>query len=158
MAKYTIKFVWKIKAPLEEVWEAVFNTLTWPEWWKSIRSVKETIRGFDSGEGSLRYYKVRGKLPYRIAFCIMTTNTEPHALIEGDIYGDVKGSIEWRFSKADDFTIVHGAWTVYDSKPITYISAFLLWFLFKWNYKSIFRNGAHNLEKHLRVPVKLHYL
>ncbi len=155
MAKYTIKLVWKIKAPLEDVWDAILNTHNWPKWWKNIRQVKETIRGFDTGTGSLRYYKLRGILPYRITFCIMTTNVVQYEIIEGDIYGDIKGNIEWHFSKENEFIIVHIIWAVHDTKPLTYIASFFFFYLFKWNFKSIFKRGAKSLTRYLKAPAEI---
>lgn len=154
MAKYELKFVWKIKAPLEDVWSIVFNSLAWTNWWKSIMYVNETVKGFDTGEGSLRYYIIKGFLPHNIKYSCITTHVEQYSLIEGDIHGDIKGTIKWRFSEENEFTIIHGIWKVYDTKPLTYLASFLLYFIFKRNYKAIFSDGAKDLGRHLNTAVE----
>ena len=33
MAEYHLLTIWRIEAPLEEVYATIINSLNWPDWW-----------------------------------------------------------------------------------------------------------------------------
>ena len=42
----TYSFVthWRVQAPVEDVWNAIYLSEEWPQWWKDVVHVKETIK------------------------------------------------------------------------------------------------------------------
>lgn len=45
MAEYRLLTIWLIKAPLEEVYAAIHNSLRWPDWWPGMQKVEEVAAG-----------------------------------------------------------------------------------------------------------------
>jgi hypothetical protein len=45
-----------LKASLEDVWNAIHNTLEWPEWWKGVKSVVEIQKNDANGINCIRRY------------------------------------------------------------------------------------------------------
>ena len=35
-SQYSFETKWQLKAPVEEVWNAVYNSLEWQQWWKGV--------------------------------------------------------------------------------------------------------------------------
>ncbi len=150
MANYKFSTVWNIKAPIEKVWDALFDIPKISDWWHSIIKVDETIKGFENGTGSLSHYTLKGFLPHQIKFCTMNSEVVFHKLIVGEIYGDIKGSIRWEFVKDKDHnTTVICTFKIHDTKPLTYFSGFLLFPLYKKNFRFIFKRGEENLNSYL---------
>ena len=54
MIQYKFVTVWRMAAPIEAVWEAIYRSETWPAWWESVRRVVEVARGDDDGIGNVR--------------------------------------------------------------------------------------------------------
>ena len=63
MPDYAFITQWWFDAPIERVWEAIRDSERWPEWWRSVRSVKRIREGDADGIGDVRRYTWRGRLP-----------------------------------------------------------------------------------------------
>jgi hypothetical protein len=59
---------WQIKAPVEEVWDAIYNSLEWPSWWKGVTDAKEVEKGDERGINGVRELTWRSVLPYELKF------------------------------------------------------------------------------------------
>ncbi len=68
VASYEFTTIWRIQAPLEKVWNEIYHTEHWPDWWKGVIAVEESRKGDDLGVGSIRKYTWRTKLPYELIF------------------------------------------------------------------------------------------
>jgi hypothetical protein len=66
--QYSFTTHWQIKAPLPQVWNAIYQSLEWPQWWKGVVAVKAIEEGDENGIGGVREYTWRSILPYRLAF------------------------------------------------------------------------------------------
>ena len=96
MAEYTFLTTWAVDAPIEAVWDAIFESEHWSEWWKGVEKVVELEPGDDDGVGSLQRYTWKSRLPYRLEFDMRTTRVERPHLIEGEAEGDLDGFGRWR--------------------------------------------------------------
>jgi uncharacterized protein YndB with AHSA1/START domain len=36
MADYAFVTIWRFKAPQEKVWDLIFHSENWPEWWPGV--------------------------------------------------------------------------------------------------------------------------
>jgi uncharacterized protein YndB with AHSA1/START domain len=56
MTDYSFTTLWRISAPLERVWDAIYHSERWPEWWRGLESVLEIKPGDSGGVGSVRRF------------------------------------------------------------------------------------------------------
>jgi len=47
--EYRFVTLWKINAPLADVWEIISDTEHFPEWWKAVKKIEILERGDASG-------------------------------------------------------------------------------------------------------------
>ena len=107
MAEYHLLTIWRIEAPVEQVYEAIENTLRWPQWWPSVREVQQRARGMPNGLGNIRRYVWQSKWPYRLMFDVRATHIQKLVAIEGAVEGDLSGVGRWSFSKEGSVCVVH---------------------------------------------------
>ena len=117
MMEYRFVTVWYIEAPLEAVCEAIYSSLSWPQWWANVESVEELVPGNVRGIGSVRRYTWRGRLPYRLTFDIRVIHLVPLAAIEGIASGDVEGKGRWSFTVDGSVTVVRYGLGLSDACP-----------------------------------------
>ena len=71
MSHYSFVTVWKLKAPLAEVWHSIRDSKAWPAWWEGVLEVTEVVPGdafifgpdephqlINSGDEELTYYVI----------------------------------------------------------------------------------------------------
>jgi hypothetical protein len=63
MAHFVYVTLWRIEAPLSEVWDAILHSERWPSWWSSVKQVVELERGNLDGTDNVRRYTWKGRLP-----------------------------------------------------------------------------------------------
>ena len=149
MTSYAFITTWRLEAPLEEVWDAIYHSERWPEWWRGVESVIELEKGTNNGIGNKRRYTWKGVLPYRLTFEICTTAIEHDRLLEGTASGDVVGTGIWRFSRENGTTVVRYEWRVRTTKQWMNLLAPVAGPLFRWNHDKVMRWGAEGLAENL---------
>jgi uncharacterized membrane protein len=149
--RYAFVTKWKIAAPLEEVWDAIYDSENWPGWWKSVLTVKEIEKGDNCGIGSVRVYKLRSPLYYTLSFSLLLTKREDHKILEGLASGDLEGTGAWYFSQSDGVTHVECHWHVRTTIKWMNALGFLLKPLFEFNHKLVMKQGASDLAKLLNA-------
>lgn len=153
MASYDFVTIWRIEAPIEQVWKEIYYTEHWPDWWKGVISVEELKEGDDLGVGSIRRYTWRTKLPYKLIFDIETVKVEPMTYLEGRSSGELDGNGIWQLTEDEQHTIVRYDWQVNTTKLWMNILAPIARPLFEWNHNIVMRWGAESLAKRLGVRV-----
>ena len=149
--KYRFITVWNIEAPIEEVCEAIYHSLNWPQWWRNVVSVEEIARGDARGIGSVRRYTWRGRLPYRLTFDIRVTHTEPLTAIEGIASGDVVGHGRWSFTSDGTVTTVRYEWQVHTTPVWMNLLALFARPFVKWNHDAVMQQGGVALARMLNA-------
>ncbi|GAB3629395.1 polyketide cyclase [Pandoraea terrae] len=153
MNKYRFLTLWRLTAPLPEVWEAIRDAEHWPGWWPCVRSVREMRHGDESGVGTVRQFKWRGALPYSLTFDMRVTRVEPMRLIEGAASGELEGVGRWRFDTEGAVTVVRYDWHVHTRRAWMNRLAPIARPLFKWNHDFVMRRGAQGLADFLNAHV-----
>ena len=74
---------WSSTRRASAVWDAIYETERWPEWWRGVKRAEQLERGDGDGVGSLHRYEWRSGIPYDVAFQTRITRIERPHLIEG---------------------------------------------------------------------------
>lgn len=153
MAEYHLLTIWRIEAPLEEVFAAIEDSLRWPDWWPSVRKVDQTSAGDAKGIGSVRRYVWQGRLPYRVVFDVCATRIDEQAALEGVATGDLAGIGRWKFSSRGKVSIVHYEWHVHSKRWWMNLVAPLARAIFIRNHAQIMKQGGKALARLLKAPL-----
>jgi hypothetical protein len=155
-AQYDFVTRWKVDAPVEQVWTAIYESLSWPEWWKGVVAVQETKPGDERGIGSVRTYTWQGVLPYSLRFQIELTQIEDFAVLSGVATGDLTGTGTWYFVGKDNTCFVEYHWSVHTTKRWMNLLAPLLKPLFTHNHNKVMSWGARGLSEKLQTRVMMY--
>jgi hypothetical protein len=147
------KFIthWQIKAPLNDVWHAIYESTEWPAWWKGMQSVKIIEPNDSNGINGIREYTWKSILPYTLSFKMKITAKEDFKFLQGVAFGELEGYGTWLFMEEHGVTKVQYNWIVKTNKAWMNQFAFLLKPLFKINHDIIMKWGARGLAKKLNA-------
>jgi uncharacterized protein YndB with AHSA1/START domain len=149
MTEYAFTTIWRIDAPVEKVWDLIYRSETWPEWWRGVERVEELRRGGENGIGSVRRYTWKSRLPYRLSFEMTTVRVEPLKMMEGKAHGELEGTGLWTFTTEGAITVVRYDWNVHTTKPWMNLVAPLARPIFRWNHDVVMRWGGEGLARRL---------
>ncbi|HLO83762.1 MAG TPA: SRPBCC family protein [Nostocaceae cyanobacterium] len=149
MATYHVIFFtnWTIAAPIERVWQAIYNYEEWPKWWKYVDSVTKLTEG--EGAAKISRFTWTTPLSYRISFDTKLTTVKPPHMLEFVATGDVEAEGLWQLKSVEGGTLVHHIWTVEITKRWMNPLSIFIRFLMNWNYDVIMREGGEALAKRL---------
>jgi uncharacterized protein YndB with AHSA1/START domain len=142
---YSFLTTWILDAPRDRVWEAIWESQRWPEWWRGVTSVVELEPGGQDGVGKLVRYTWRSRLPYDLTFDMRTTRVSAPHLLEGAASGELVGIGRWRLFAEDSATAVIYEWNVGTTKRWMNALAPLARPAFGWNHDWVMRNGGAGL-------------
>jgi hypothetical protein len=148
-AQYSFVTNWELKAPLEEVWDTIYNSLEWPQWWQGVKSVVEIKPNDAGGVNGVRAYTWKSALPYRLTFSMQLTENEFLKKLKGIAFGELEGTGEWHFSEHNGIVHVQYNWDIVTTKKWMNAFAFLLKPLFRFNHNIVMHWGGTGLAKKL---------
>jgi uncharacterized protein YndB with AHSA1/START domain len=151
VAEYRFLTTWLLEAERERVWDAIYESERWPEWWKGVREAEKLEDGDSNGVGQYGRYVWRAKLPYRVEFFIRTTRVERPTLLEGDANGELAGVGRWHLFEQNGLTAVLYDWNVRTTKAWMNVLAPLARSAFQSNHDHVMRNGGRGLAELLRT-------
>jgi len=158
MQDYRLLAIWRIAAPLAQVFDAVLDSLAWPAWWPGADRVEQLEPGDVNGIGSVRHYTWKGSLPYRLSFRARATRIDTLRFLEAEVDGDLRGSGRWAFSHEAGITTVRYEWCVCTTKPWMNLVAPLTRRVFERNHHALMHQGAEALACRLGARlVDAHY-
>ena len=153
MAKYEFVTIWRFQSPLEPVWEMIYHSERWPQWWKGVERVVRVKEGDENDIGSIYRYTWKSKLPYRLTFEMQLTRVEPMKIIEGTALGELSGTGLWQLSSDGEITTARYDWQVETTKRWMNLLTPIARPLFKWNHNVVMGWGAEGLAKRLGVKL-----
>jgi uncharacterized membrane protein len=151
--QYSFITRWKVAAPIEQVWEAIYQSEQWPEWWKGVKEVSVLQPGNADGIGAVRRYKIQSPFKYLLTFELTLTEYEVQRTLKGDAKGDLVGVGAWHMEEKNGQTEVECHWDVATTKAWMNTFAFILRPAFHYNHTMVMKWGAISLSKKLGVPV-----
>ena len=146
---YSFDTNWELKASLEDVWNAIYNSLEWPQWWRGVKSVIEIQKNDENGISGIRKYTWKSFLPYELKFSMHLTEKEQLKRLKGVAFGELEGTGEWTFTHLDGIVNVHYNWNIITTKRWMNTFAFLLKPVFKFNHDVVMYWGGKGLAKKL---------
>jgi uncharacterized protein YndB with AHSA1/START domain len=149
--RYRFLTTWMLEAPREDVFQALWDSESWPSWWRGVESVLKTEQGDDEGVGSLGHYVWKSKLPYRLKFEMRTTIVDRPRYMEGAADGELAGTGRWRLFEDGGLTAVVYDWDVRTTAPWMNLLAPIARPIFAWNHDYVMRAGGEGLARHLRA-------
>jgi uncharacterized protein YndB with AHSA1/START domain len=149
MAQYEFLTTWCLDAPIDRVWDALYESERWPEWWRGVERVQVLEPGDADRVGELSRYTWKSRLPYRLEFDMRTTRVERPFLVEGTAQGELAGQGRWRLFEARGTTAVTYEWTVETTERWMNLLAPLARPVFAWNHDVVMRNGGVGLARRL---------
>ena len=153
MPEYRFLTTWLLEAERERVWDVVYDSDNWPQWWKGVEEVERLEDPDENGIGQYSRAVWKSKLPYRVEFFVRSTKVEKPFLLQGDASGELAGVGRWRFFEQDGVTAVIYEWYVRTTKPWMNLLAPIAKPLFQVNHDWVMRNGGEGLAKKLGVPL-----
>ena len=147
MAEYRFLTTWLITAPRELVWDAIYDSERWPEWWHGVLAADKLEEGNSTGVGQYGRYVWKSKLPYKLEFHARTTRVEKPHLLEGTVEGELAGIGRWRFFEQDGTTAVLYEWEVETTKAWMNLLTPVARPIFAVNHDYVMRNGGEGLAK-----------
>ena len=156
MSAYNFITIWRVAAPIDNVWNEIYHASEWPTWWRGVESVVELRKGDDNGVGSVHRYTWKSKLPYRLAFDMETIRIEPPFVLEGIAKGELQGHGLWQLSTEGSETVVRYDWSVETTKLWMNLLSPVARSLFEWTHNVVMSWGAQGLARRLGTSVVEH--
>jgi uncharacterized protein YndB with AHSA1/START domain len=153
MAEYRFLTTWLLHAPRESIWDAIYESEKWPEWWHGVLEAEKLEEGDESGVGQYGRYVWKSKLPYRLEFFVRTTKVERPHLLEGNASGELAGLGRWRLFEREGVTAVLYEWNVGTTRAWMNLLSPVARPIFAVNHHYVMRNGGRGLAKLLGVPL-----
>lgn len=146
MAEYSFVTIWRHRAPIEAVYDAIADSLRWPEWWATVTRVVEIAPGdVASGVGNVRRYTFKGSLPYTLSFDLEVTAMARPRTLAGRAAGELEGTGVWTLTEEDGLTVARYDWNVRTTRWWMNLLAPLARPVFKANHDIVMRAGAKGL-------------
>ena len=151
MAAYRFLTTWVFESPIDRVWDALYDSGSWPDWWKGVQSVRVLEPGDADRVGELARYTWRSRLPYSLVFDVRTERVERPFLVEGRAFGELAGEGRWRLFEGDRGTAVTYEWNVETTRRWMNALGPLPRPAFRWNHDLVMRQGGEGLARRLGV-------
>jgi len=149
VADYRFVTIWQLRAPIQDVWQAIHESEKWPSWWKGVLSVSE-VPGKDE---NVKRYVWKSILPYKLAFDMEVTRVEAPRHLEGKASGELEGTGVWELSENAGITTVKYTWAVKTTRLWMNLLAPLARPAFAWNHDYVMKHGAEGLAKLLKADL-----
>jgi uncharacterized protein YndB with AHSA1/START domain len=151
VAAYRFLTTWVLEAPIERVWEALYDSERWPEWWRGVQAVRVLEPGDADRVGELTRYTWRSRLPYSLEFDVVTTRVDRPHLVEGTARGELAGEGRWRLFEGRGSTAVTYEWNVRTTRRWMNALGPIPRPAFRWNHDLVMREGGEGLARRLGV-------
>lgn len=155
MPVYRFCTTWVLEADRERVWDVIYESDSWSEWWPGIESTTRLSEGDSGGIGQRGVYEWRARVPYTVRFEIVSTVVERPYRLGGDAKGDLEGSGLWRFFAEGGTTAAIFDWNVRAMKPWMNLLAPVAKPVLRSNHDWVMRNGGEGLARRLGARLLL---
>jgi hypothetical protein len=149
MADYHFVTTYEIEAPIEQVWQTLRDFDHYPAWSKGIFHAQQLESGAADGVGDKIRYKVKGRLPFTLAFDATVAQADPPRILELRASGELEGVGRWTLGQQGTATTARYTWDVRTTKRWMNLLAPLARPVFEWNHDGVMRDAGHGLARFL---------
>ena len=143
--EYVFVDEWDVRAPKQQVFDALADGRTYPEWWKPVYIDVQADGPPKVGAVSKQHFK--GRLPYHLHTTSEITEYEPPDRVVAEVDGDLRGRGIWTLSDADDgITHVRFDWTVLADRKLLKTLTPVLRPAFRANHNWAIARATEGLE------------
>ena len=147
--RYRFLTAWLLEIDREPIFDALWDSQRWPEWWPGVIEATETEPGGPGGVGRRGRYEWRSRIPYPVRFDVVATRIDRPHLLEGVASGGFEGVGRWRLFERDGVTAVLYEWDVRVTKRWMNLLGPLADPVFRWNHDQLMRRGGEGLAARL---------
>jgi uncharacterized protein YndB with AHSA1/START domain len=147
-SEYVFVNEWDVDAPQEQVFDALADGRTYPEWWTPTYLEVETDGPPEPGRVARQRFK--GTLPIVLATTTRLTRVDRPNLVEADVGGDLRGNAMWTLTSLGGTVHVRFDFRVFADRPFLRYLTPILRPLFRWNHRTAMANAVRNLEPYAR--------
>ena len=151
MASFRFVTVWRLEAPIEQVYAVIDAIEAWPEWWPHVRAVERLEVGDVDGVGARFRMTFVGRLPYQLRFDMRVARREPLTSLVGHATGELEGVGEWSLHQEGTTTVARYVWAIRTTRawmnllaPLPLVDA-----IFRLNHHSVMRGGLRGIGARL---------
>ena len=130
---------WDVAAPIEQVFDALADARTYPDWWKPVYKEVEADGPPEVGAVARHYFQ--GRLPYKLRTTARITRYERPTVVESEVEGDLRGHGIWTLTRADGRVHVRFDWRVYADRPLLRYLTLVLRPALRWNHNWAIKRG-----------------
>ncbi len=142
--EYVFVDEWDVRAPIEEVFEAVADARTYPAWWKPVYIAVEADGPPDVGCVSRQHFK--GRLPYTLKITSSIVRLERPREVEAHVDGDLSGRGIWTLTDEDGGVHIRFDWRVNADRALLRYLSPVLRPAFRWNHNWAIARAMEGLE------------
>lgn len=142
VAQYRFLTTWLLDAPIERVWQTLYDAGRWPVWWRGVK--RTVVVHEDLWRSSWRSF-----LPYTLEFEFEIVKRDPPYLLEGIARGELAGRGTWRLFEAQGKTASTWDWQVETTARWMNALGPLARPAFAWNHGWVMSRGAEGLAREL---------
>lgn len=146
-ADYHFVTRWKVKGPIQVVFEILKDGENYDRWWKPAYVRTDVV-----GTRKIRAL-VRAKLPYTLDFTTELVRENPPHEIEIKASGELAGRGLWKLEEMGSDVLVTFSWDVRAEKPLVRFLSPILKPMFRWNHDWVMRTGEEKLQKEINRHV-----
>jgi len=149
MPAYRFVTLWRLAAPIDDVFAAIHDVEAWPQWWPNVRSIVRLADGDPDGIGAVVRTTFVGRLPYRLRFDTRITESVPPTRLVGAATGELEGVGDWTLHEEAGLTVVRYVWAIRTTAPWMNVLAPLPFVdeIFRMNHHAVMRAGLRGIRQ-----------
>ena len=138
-----------LEADREQVWDAIYDSDSWPEWWRGVTRTERLARATRTASASAAFPVARETSVHRSLSRWSRPLSSGPSGSSGDASGELAGTGFWRFYEEGGTTAVIYDWDVRTTKAWMNLAATGGQPIFRANHDWVMRNGAEGLARKL---------
>ena len=148
MAEYRFLTTWLLEADRERVWDAIYDSERWPEWWRGVEEAEKLAEGDERGHRPARPLRLEGEapLPGRVLRSA-PPGSSAHTCSRATRRASWPGVGRWRLFEQGGVTAVVYEWNVHTTKAWMNLLAPVARPVFQANHDYVMRNGGEGIAK-----------
>jgi uncharacterized protein YndB with AHSA1/START domain len=144
-AEYVFVDEWDVAAPPQDVYAALVDARTYPDWWRPVYLSVE-------GDERRTRHRFKGRLPYTLKMEAELVEEDAPRRFDVEVTGDLRGHGRWTFTPTPGgATHVRWDWRVYSDRPLLRYLTPVLKPLFRWNHRWAVARAREGLEPYARA-------